>query len=56
MTVYRAVKGTRRMAIYDTYRLSTAIVAYDDSDRTEELDYLNAIIVEGTDAADRELL
>jgi hypothetical protein len=54
--VYRAVKGTRRVTIYGTYRLSTAVVTYDDSDWIEELDHLDAIIVKGTDATDRELL
>ena len=50
MMVYGAIKGTRGMMIYDAYRLSTAVVAYDDSDRTEELDHLRTIVVEGTDA------
>lgn len=56
MMVYRAVKGVRRVTIYGTYRLSTAVVTYDDSDRIEELDHLDAIVVEGTDATDCKLL
>lgn len=56
MMVYRTVKGMRKVTIYGTYCLSTAVVTYDDSDRTEELDHLDAIIVEGTDATDCELL
>lgn len=54
--VYRVVKGIRRVTVYGTYRLSTAVVTYDDSDRIEELDHLDAIVVEGTDATDCELL
>jgi len=49
-------QGDATMTIYGTYCLATAVVTYDDSDWTEELDHLNAIIVEGTDAADCELL
>jgi hypothetical protein len=56
MIVYRAVRGTRSTMICNAYRLATAVVAYDDSDRTEKLDHLNAIIVKGTDATDCELL
>jgi hypothetical protein len=44
------------MMIGNAYCLATAVVAYDDSDRTEELDHLDAVVVEGTDATDRELL
>ena len=46
----------RRVTSYVTYRLSTAVVTYNDSDRIEELDHLDAIIVEGTDATDHELI
>ena len=56
MMVYRAVNWTRRMATHDAYRLATAVMAYDDSNWTEELDHFDAIIIEGTDATDCELL
>lgn len=53
--VYGAVNWTCRMTTYDAYRLSTAVMAYNDSNWTEELDDFDAIIVEGADATDREL-
>jgi len=56
MMVYKTIKGTCRVTIHDAHRFATTVVAYDDSDRTKELDHLDAIIVEGTDATDCELL
>jgi len=56
MMVYGAVNWTRSITAYDAYRLATAVMAYDDSNRAEELDHLDAIIVEGTDATDCEFL
>lgn len=42
--------------IYDAYRLAAAVVAYDDSNRTKELDHFDPIVVEGTDATDCKLV